>query len=142
MTYSRPVARGREIFGHLVPWDAEWNPGADHATYLRTTADISVAGRPLSEGRYSIWARPGPESWTIIFHRDWDVMHIPFPGRGGIVLELTAVPRTADHMESLAFYFPVADRRSGLLAFHWGETLIEIPIEVPEPPSASPTEGA
>jgi len=74
VTYSRPVARGREIFGHLVPWDAEWNPGADHATYLRTTADISVAGRPLSEGRYSIYSGPADR-------RPHGVARVLLPGR-------------------------------------------------------------
>ncbi|MDX1578148.1 MAG: DUF2911 domain-containing protein [Gemmatimonadota bacterium] len=131
--YSRPVARGRVLFGNLVDWDEIWAPGADHATYLTTTADIEVAGQPLPAGSYSIWARPGRDTWTFYFHREWDVFHLPFPGEEGVILEVTAEPVTATHMETLSFYFPVADRRDGVLAFHWGETRVDIPLHVPEP---------
>ncbi|MFV1988954.1 MAG: DUF2911 domain-containing protein, partial [Gemmatimonadota bacterium] len=134
VVFNRPVARGREIFGHLVPFGAVWHPGADQATYLRTTADILFGGELLPAGRYSVWAVPGPDEWEIILHRDWDVFHLPFPGEDGVQLRLTVTPQNdADHMESLAFYFPVADARSGVLAFHWGNTKLEIPIEAPGP---------
>lgn len=133
VTYNRPVARGRELFGSLVPWDSIWHPGADQATYLETTSDIRIDGRPLPAGRYSLWTRPGREEWSVYFHGDWEVFHMPFPGEEGVALELTVTPERADHMETLAFYFPVADHRSGVLALHWGETRLELPIEVPEP---------
>src|SRR5215213_5793688 len=45
ITYSRPVARGRTLFGGIVPYDAVWNPGADQATAMTTTRDISVNSR-------------------------------------------------------------------------------------------------
>ena len=32
--YGRPVARGRALFGQLVPWDSVWHPGADSATRI------------------------------------------------------------------------------------------------------------
>jgi len=131
IVYNRPVARGREIFGSLVPWGKVWHPGANQATYLHTTADILFGGQPLPAGRYSLWTIPTPEEWTIILHRDWDVFHMPYPGDEGVELRVTAIPQPAEHMESMAFYFPVADGRKGTLAFHWGETRIEIPIEVP-----------
>lgn len=133
ITYSRPVARGRELFGDLVPWDEMWAPGADHASYLTTSADIELGGQPLPAGSYSIWLRPGPGSFEFVFHREWDVFHMPYPGDDGVALRLEVPTTTATHMETMAFYFPVADRRDGALAFHWGETRAEIPIHVPEP---------
>ena len=131
IVYNRPVARGRVIFGNLVPFDESWHPGADRATYLRTTADILFGGEPLPAGTYSVWTVPGRDEWEVILHRDWDVFHLPFPGEDGVELRIRVAPRSATHMETMAFYFPVADRRSGVLAFHWADTLLEIPIEVP-----------
>jgi len=131
IVYNRPVARGREIFGSLVPWGKVWHPGANDATYLRTTADILFGGQHLPAGSYSMWTIPNPEEWTIILHRDWDVFHLPYPGDEGVELRVTAIPQPAEHMETMAFYFPVADGRKGTLAFHWGETRVEIPIEAP-----------
>ncbi len=133
VVYNRPVARGRGLFGNLVPWDLEWNPGADQATHIKTTSDLLVAGQPLPAGNYSLWAIPTPNEWTIIFHRDWDVFHTPYPGDEGVELRLEIEPIPASHVESLAFYFPVVDRRDGVLALHWGETLLLIPLHVPEP---------
>lgn len=133
VVYNRPVARGRVLFGELVQWGLEWNPGADQATHLTTTRDLLLAGERLPAGSYSIWAIPNPDEWTLIFHRDWDVFHTPYPGDEGVELRLDVEPQAAAHVESLAFYFPVVDRRDGALALHWGETLLLIPIHVPGP---------
>ncbi|MDH3735015.1 MAG: DUF2911 domain-containing protein [Gemmatimonadota bacterium] len=133
VVYNRPVARGREIFGHLIPLDEVWHPGADQATYLRTTADIVFGGEVLPAGSYSIWAVPGDELWEIILHRDWNVFHLPFPGDEGVQLRLEVARQEAEHMESMTFHFPVSDRRDGVLAFHWANTKIEIPLHAPGP---------
>ncbi|MDX1396015.1 MAG: DUF2911 domain-containing protein [Gemmatimonadota bacterium] len=131
IVYNRPVARGRVIFGNLVPFDEVWHPGADRATYLRTTADILFGGEPLPAGTYSLWTVPGRDEWEVILHRDWDVFHLPFPGEEGVALRIRVAPRSATHMETMAFYFPVADRRTGALAFHWADTMVEIPLAAP-----------
>jgi hypothetical protein len=133
IVYNRPVARGRVVFGHLVEFGDLWHPGADQATYIRTTADVIFGGELLPAGTYSIWAVPNPEEWEFILHRDWNVFHLPFPGEEGVELRVRATPQQADQMESMAFYFPVADRRAGVLAFHWADTKLEIPIEAPGP---------
>ena len=133
VVYNRPVARGRVIFGNLVPFDEVWHPGADQATYLRTTADIMVADQLLPAGNYSLWATPGTDTWEVIFHNDWNVFHLPYPGDEGVAIRFEVTPEEAEHMETMAFYFPVADRREGVLAFHWANTKLSIPISAPGP---------
>lgn len=132
VVYNRPVARGRALFGNIVPWDLEWNPGADQASYLKTTADLELAGQRLPAGSYSIWATPTEGAWELMFHKDWDVFHAPYAGDDGVVVRLSIEPVAAPHVESLMYYFPVADRRDGAVALHWGETLLIVPIHVPE----------
>src|SRR5215510_2505097 len=65
--YNRPVARGRDLFGALVPYDRVWCPGADECTTLTTSTDITVEGKTLPAGTYTVWAKPGREKWSIIF---------------------------------------------------------------------------
>ncbi len=77
ITYSRPVARGRTLFGALVPWGRIWNPGADTATAISVSAPVTVNGSRLPAGAYSIWAIPGEEEWTFIFSRAHPVWHVP-----------------------------------------------------------------
>ena len=50
VSYGRPVARGRALFGALVPWDSVWHPGADSATRVTFSQDGLVAGKPLHAG--------------------------------------------------------------------------------------------
>ncbi|HZI42818.1 MAG TPA: DUF2911 domain-containing protein, partial [Gemmatimonadaceae bacterium] len=52
IAYGRPVARGRALFGSLVPWDQIWHPGADSATRITFNHDIVVEGKPLRAGEY------------------------------------------------------------------------------------------
>src|SRR5829696_3974050 len=65
--YGRPVARGRALFGQLVPWDSVWHPGADSATLIVFDHPVLLEGREVKQGEYSLWLVPrasGP--WTII----------------------------------------------------------------------------
>src|SRR6266849_6351296 len=60
LTYSRPVARGRLLYGGIVPYDQVWNPGADQATAIAFTRDVQIDGQPLQAGKYSLWTIPRP----------------------------------------------------------------------------------
>ena len=66
LTYSRPVARGRELFGALVPYNQVWNPGADQATAIAFTHDVQINDRELRSGKYRLWVIPRPDMWTVI----------------------------------------------------------------------------
>ncbi len=59
ITYHRPVARGRELFGKLVPFDKVWSPSADSAAVFTISNAITVNGAGLPAGAYTIWAIPG-----------------------------------------------------------------------------------
>ncbi len=130
IVYNRPAARGRELFGGIVPWDSLWNPGADEATRLELSEAITIAGLPLPAGRYSIWAIPGRNEWTLAFNRAWDVEHLTYR-EANDALRLRVRPHPASHMESLAFYFPYAGADSAMLALHWGETMLPLPVRRP-----------
>jgi hypothetical protein len=131
ITYSRPVARGRELFGALVPYDQVWNPGADQATALAVTRDIQVNDRPLPAGKYSLWAIPRAAMWTLIFSRASDVYHTPYPGEDEDALRLDVGPESGPHMEGLAFYFPTVEGKDAVLRLHWGTVMVPLSIRVP-----------
>jgi hypothetical protein len=133
ITYSRPVARGRTLFGALVPWGRVWNPGADTATAIAVSAPIVINGSRLPAGAYSVWAIPGEQEWTFIFSRAHPVWHIPYR-EGQDALRVRAVPERGAHMETLTFYFPVVDGLRAVLHLHWGEVVVPLRIEA-EPAS-------
>lgn len=131
ITYSRPVARGRELFGKLVPFDQVWNPGADQATAIALTRDAQVNDQPLTAGKYSLWAIPRPDNWTVIFNKAADVYHTPYPGEAQDALRLDVRPEAGAHMEALAFYFPLVEGKDAVLRLHWGEVVVPLSIRVP-----------
>jgi hypothetical protein len=67
--YSSPRAKGRKIFGGLVPYGKVWRAGADEATTFVTTANLSVGGKDVPAGNYTIFAVPNPDKWTLIVNK-------------------------------------------------------------------------
>lgn len=131
VTYDRPVARGRDLFGGIVPFGEIWNPGANDATAIAFSRDVTINGNALPAGKYSLWAIPDPNRWTIIFSRAADVYHTPYPGEEEDALRFMATPSFGAHMETLAFYFAEVEKKDAELRLHWGETYIPFNITVP-----------
>ena len=132
VAYGRPVARGRQLFGALVPWDAIWHPGADSATRIRFSRDVLVEGQPLRAGDYSLWMIPRENApWTVIFSRAARVFHLPYPGENRDALRVDVTPEQVSPMESMAIYFPMVLRDSAVMRLHWGTTAVPIRIKAP-----------
>ena len=131
ITYGRPVARGRTLFGSLVPYGRMWHPGADAATALDVTRDVQVNGQALPKGKYSLWTIPGESAWTFIFNKEWDVFHTSYPGQPQDALRLEVNTETGAHMETLSYYFPVVDGKDATLRLHWGTVIVPLAIKVP-----------
>jgi hypothetical protein len=129
--YSRPVARGRALFGALVPYDQVWHPGANDASHITVTRDVQIQGKPLVAGKYGIWAIPRTDTWTVIFSKAADVWHQPYPGEDKDALRVDSKSERGAHMETLSYYFPVVDGKDAVLRIHWGEVIVPLAISVP-----------
>ena len=70
ITYASPSVKGRKIWGGLVPYDKVWRAGANEATILETDKDIMVEGKQLAKGKYSLYAIPGEQEWSIILNSE------------------------------------------------------------------------
>ena len=136
VTYGRPMARGRALFGQLVPWDSVWHPGADSATRISFDHDVLLDEHEVTAGEYSLWLIPRDgRPWTVILSRAARVFHKPYPGPSMDVLRFDVTPETLSHMESLAIYFPSVIKEEAVMRIHWGETGVPIHIKAPYRPS-------
>jgi Protein of unknown function (DUF2911) len=130
--YDRPVARGRDLFGELVPYERVWCPGANDCTTLTVSTPVKIDGQDLPAGTYTVWARPGATKWTMILNRAHPVFHTRYATvQDQDLLKLEIAPRTGPHMETLAFYFPVVDGKHAELVLHWGTVVVPMAIDVP-----------
>jgi hypothetical protein len=136
VTYGRPVARGRVLFGKLVPWDSVWHPGADSATRVTFNHDVSIEGQTVKAGEYSLWLVPRQSApWTLILSRAAHVFHKPYPGPSLDALRVPVTPERLSHMETLAIDFPLVLRDKAIMRIHWGETGVSVHIDAPYRPS-------
>lgn len=68
--YSRPSAKGRRIFGDLVPFGKVWRTGANKITTIKFDDEILINGAPMKAGSYGLYTVPGRSEWKIILNRD------------------------------------------------------------------------
>lgn len=73
IVYSRPYKNGRKVFGELVEYGKVWRLGANEATEIELFKDAVCAGNKIKKGRYSMYAIPNVDKWTIIFNKATDV---------------------------------------------------------------------
>jgi hypothetical protein len=125
LRYRRPVARGRELFGTLVPWGRIWTPSADSAAILTVSSPVTVNGERLPAGSYGIWTIPDSASWTIIFSGKPAAFHLRYP-EGQDVLRVQAKPVKGEYVETLLFDFPMVDADSARLELRWGTTVVPL----------------
>ena len=52
ISYSRPGAKGRKIFGDLVPFGKVWRTGANGATTISFSDDVTIGGTKIPAGKY------------------------------------------------------------------------------------------
>ncbi len=68
--YSRPSAKGRVIYGDLVPFGKIWRTGANNATKITFGEDVKVEGLDVKAGTYAIYTIPNKDSWEIMLYKD------------------------------------------------------------------------
>jgi hypothetical protein len=128
IAYHRPVARGRALFGGLVPWGRVWTPSADSAARLTLTAPVELNGTRLGAGTYGIWMIPDSSAWTVIVSAKAEAFHLRYPD-GEDVARLTVTPSRGEHVETLLFAFPMVDADSATLEMRWGTTVVPIRVK-------------
>lgn len=125
LDYSRPSKRGRQIWGKLVPWDTVWRLGADQATQFRTDIDLTIGGRSVPAGTYTLWMRPSRETPELIVSNLVGVFGTQYDPRKDFVrVPLSRAPLT-NTLERLKI--SIGD---DALSVEWDDARYSVPIRV------------
>ena len=108
--YSSPRMKGRKIFGGLVPYGEVWRTGANDATTFVTTANLSVDGKDVPAGNYTIFTVPEQDKWTLIINKQTGEWGIPYKYEAN---ELARVPMQASKTSSPVENFTISLNQSG-----------------------------
>jgi len=95
--YSSPRAKGRKIFGGLVPLDQEWRTGANDATTFVTTADLTIGGTAVPAGKYTLYTIPGEKTWKLIINKQTGQWGTEYDAKQDLLradMQVSAVPAT------------------------------------------------
>lgn len=126
--YSRPQKNGRKIFGGLVPYGEVWRTGANEATEITLYSDMTVNGKPVPAGTYTLYTIPSKNEWTVIINKDVNVWGAYAYDEGKDVLR-TSVPveQTSAPVEAFSMTFQPIENGANLL-MGWDDTYVEIPF--------------
>lgn len=82
INYSSPRAKGRKIFGELVPYGQVWRTGANEATTFVTDTNLAVGGKDVPAGSYTMFTVPNADKWTLIINKKTGEWGIPYKYEG------------------------------------------------------------
>ena len=132
LEYSRPSAKGRVVFGALVPYNKVWRTGANAATKITFKEVAKIGGKTIQPGEYAIYTIPGEDRWIIIIHSNTSLRSIA----GGAykpsndVFRFEIAPKNNNYVETFTCQFSQVKTNALILDITWENTLISIPIEV------------
>jgi hypothetical protein len=128
VAYSSPRAKGRKIFGELVPYGQVWRTGANEATTFVTDANLTVGGKDVPAGSYTIFTIPNADKWTLIINKKTGEWGIPYKYEAD---ELGRVDMTVSSTPSPVENFTIALASMGgncTLSLSWENTQASVSI--------------
>lgn len=131
LEYSRPSAKGRTVFGDLVPFDKMWRTGANASTKITITESAKIANNPLTAGTYAIYTIPGEDKWTVIIHANTKMRSIAgdaYKPENDVFRFEVKPRRVSDFVETFTFQFAELRSNAVNLELLWENTSVSIPI--------------
>ncbi len=130
--YSRPRVRGRSpVFGKLVTWGEVWTPGANWATTLDVSKDVTIDGHALPKGKYSVWMEVQPKEWTVIFSPKAKLFHTAHPKPDSGQIRFAVTPDSGEGPEVLTWSFPDISMTGATLRMAWAGRSVDLRVAVP-----------
>jgi hypothetical protein len=131
--YNRPSAKGRIIFGDLVPFGELWRTGANANSTVSFSEDVIINGATLKKGKYALFTTPKADMWEVVFYTDTDNWGTPEVWDANKVAVLVNVDPVAlnNAVESLTISVGNLTNDSATLDIAWEKTMASVKFEVP-----------
>jgi len=130
INYHRPLVKGRQIWGKMVPYGEVWRAGANENTTVAFTDPVDIEGQPLPAGVYGLHMIPAENEWTVIFsriHTDWG-SYTYNPAHDA--LRVKVKPQPAEMREALSYDLDVVTPDSTVATLRWEKLAVPFRIHV------------
>lgn len=127
--YNAPSARGRKVEGGLVPYDSIWRLGADSATTLTATADLTIGDLKVPKGVYTLYIQASESGWKLVVNKQtkqWGTVYQEAQDLGRVALKLNKLDQPVEKLD-------ISLKGSGsaaTLEISWGSTKASVPIKL------------
>lgn len=136
--YSRPQRDNRTIFGELVEYNKVWRLGANEATEIEFFKDAVIAGKKIVKGRYTLYAVPSPDKWTIVINKDTDTWGaFVYDEKKDLLRTDVPVQKLADTLDVFSIELTKTEKGAAM-TIAWENVSVTIPIEIKESTPALP----
>lgn len=131
--YGRPSAKGRAVFGDLVPFGKMWRTGANQNSMITFGDDVTVDGKTLKKGKYALFVTPKADNWEVIFYTDTENWGTPEKfEESKVAARVNVKPETLNrNVETFTISLNNVDNDFAHLEFAWEKTVAAVKIEVP-----------
>lgn len=131
--YSRPSAKGRTIFGDLVPFGKIWRTGANQNSMVTFSDDVIIGGKTLKKGKYAIFTLPKADMWEVDFYTTTDNWGTPENwNENNVAVSIMVDPiMLGNHVETFTIGVNNVTNDSATLDISWEKTMVSVKFEVP-----------
>ena len=126
--YGRPLARGRQILGNVVPYDDVWRTGANAATQFETSTDITIGDLHVPAGKYTLWTKPSRDGVELIVNKQTGQWGTNYDYRQNLGRLTMTSETTAATTEKFTISIVPKDEHHGALTMEWGTFRWSAPI--------------
>lgn len=128
--YSRPQRNGRKVFGELLEYGKLWRLGANEATEVEFYKDTRINGKKVPKGRYTLYAIPYENQWTIIINKDTDTWGaFKYDSKKDLVRMDVPVKKLTEAVEYFSMSFEKTT--SGCqMNIAWDDVMVSLPISM------------
>ena len=127
--YSRPGVKGRQIWGALVPWDTIWRTGANEATTINFSDDVTVGGQKLAKGTYAFFTIPGKDEWTLGFNSQAEQWGAFTHDKSKDVLTFKVKPEKVEYREWMEFEIPEMTTDTAKIVLRWENLAVPFTVD-------------
>jgi len=127
--YSSPRAKGRKIFGALVPYGQVWRAGANEATTFVVGSDVTIGGKAVPAGSYTIFTVPAEDKWTLVISKKTGEWGTAYPGPDN---DLARIDMKVSKLSAPVENFTIAFAQAGTgctLKMEWETTEASVDIK-------------
>lgn len=126
--YSRPQKNGRQVYGELVEYGKVWRLGANEATELELYKDAKIGTGKVKKGRYTVYAIPYPDKWTIILNKETDIWGaFQYDEKKDILRTDVPVSKQPEAVETFSMAFEKASS-GATLVITWDDVKASVPF--------------